>query len=70
MIYTNKITPIELTGDSFVDVVMNDMTEEERKNIKVDTNNLFINSSHTVLTRQGIWKIVKYYISKVSIKLK
>lgn len=40
---------------------------EERKNIKVDTNNLFLNSSHTVLTRQGIWKIVKYYISKAGI---
>ena len=31
----NKITPIDLAGDSFVDSVINEMSEEERKNIKV-----------------------------------
>lgn len=31
----NKITPIELIGDSFTDIVMNEMSDDERKNIKV-----------------------------------
>jgi len=40
---------------------------EARKNINSKVNNLFINNNYDILTRQGIWKIVKYYISKAGI---
>lgn len=40
---------------------------EERKKINTKVNNLFLNNNYDILTRQGIWKIVKYYISKAGI---
>ena len=40
---------------------------EARKDINKSINNLFLNNNYDILTRQGIWKIVKYYINKAGI---
>ena len=62
----NKITPIELTGDSFVDVVMNDMTEEERKNIKVSKTGASRFAYAKVKILIGINKALKFFTRKIS----
>ena len=38
-----------------------------REEINKSINNLFLNNNYDILTRQGIWKIVKYYINKAGI---
>ncbi|WP_040211848.1 tyrosine-type recombinase/integrase [Clostridium polynesiense] len=40
---------------------------DERKQIDNGNDYLFINSNYDILTRQGIWKIIKHYISKAGI---
>lgn len=40
---------------------------EVRGEINKSINNLFLNNNYDILTRQGIWKIVKYYINKAGI---
>lgn len=40
---------------------------EARNEINKSINNLFLNNNYDILTRQGIWKIVKYYITKAGI---